>query len=275
MSQQQPTQVYPVSQQYRRCNSPFTFSLFPHFSLRIFSLFFPDPLLHTQTILAFPPSFFWSPLGWCICPFWEEIGSVLANYLLACHLASPFVFSPVLLKGWSDWMVSFLFVVGWILAESVLIGCSTFLSALPLSAIHCLCTEAALRPFNRRRRISYPIHTNASTIPRLQCFIISQFLLQPPKLCIPFQLFSSPHSWTERFKSYIDCTYYISLFLHIASSLSHHHQHTIFPLSPPLYSKTDETETHCITPPPHPHLSLHTYVPPYLPLSSDHLYASL
>ena len=89
---------------------PVHFFPFPHFSLRIFSpLFSRSPATHTHTILAFPPSFFYSPPGWRICPFWEEIGSVLANYLLACHLASPSVFSPVLLKGWLDWMVSFLF----------------------------------------------------------------------------------------------------------------------------------------------------------------------
>ena len=192
---------------------------------------------------------------------------MLANYLLACHLASPFVFSPVLLKGWSDWMVSFLFVVGWILAESVLIGCSTFLSALPLSAIHCLCTEAALRPFNRRRRISYPIHTNASTIPRLQCFIISQFLLQPPKLCIPFQLFSSPHSWTERFKSYIDCTYYISPFLaHCIIIIPPPPTYYLSAIPPTLLQNRRNRNSLYYTPP-HPHLFLHTYVLPYLPSS--------
>ena len=107
MSQQQPTQVYPVSQQYRRCNSPSTFSLFP-ILLYVFSpVFSPIPATHTHDFGVPPPSsFFSSPLGWRNCPFWEEIGSVLANYLLACHLASPFVFSPVLLKGWLDWMVS-------------------------------------------------------------------------------------------------------------------------------------------------------------------------
>ena len=88
---------------------PVHFFPFPPFFFTYFHQFFPDPLLHTHTILAFPPSFFYSPPGWRICPFWEEIGSVLANYLLAYHLASPFIFSPVLLKGWLDWMVSFLF----------------------------------------------------------------------------------------------------------------------------------------------------------------------
>ena len=227
---------------------PVHFFPFPHFSLRIFPFFPRTSATHTHDFGVSPfllllsswMAHLFVPGGdWkCACELPTCLSSCVTICLLACALER--------LVGLDGEFVSFVF--GWILAESVLIGCSTFLSALPLSAIHCLCTEAALRPFNRRRRISYPIHTNASTIPRLQCFIISQFLLQPPKLCIPFQLFSSPHSWTERFKSYIDCTYYISLFLHIASSLSHHHQHTIFPLSPPLYSKTDETETHCITP---------------------------
>ena len=87
-------------------------SLFPFSPIFLYVSFpalFPDPCYTHTRFWRFLPLFFSSPLGWCICPFWEEIGSVLANYLLACHLASPFVFSPVLLKCWLDWMVSLFF----------------------------------------------------------------------------------------------------------------------------------------------------------------------
>ncbi|KIK02406.1 hypothetical protein K443DRAFT_521043 [Laccaria amethystina LaAM-08-1] len=104
---------YPTK--YRRCNSP-PIHFFPlsYFSLRIFPLF-PDAY-HTHTRFwrsPLPSFFFSSPLGRRICPFQGELGSVLANCLLACHLASPFS-PPMLLKGWLGWM---------------------FLSALPLSAV--------------------------------------------------------------------------------------------------------------------------------------------
>jgi hypothetical protein len=136
---------YPTK--YRRCNSP-PIHFFPlsYFSLRIFPLF-PDAYhTHTRFWRSPPPSFFSSPLGWCICLFQGELGSVLANYQLACHLASPFS-PPMLLKGWLDWMVSlFLFVVRWILAQSVLVV--PFCLAVER---RCLCAEATLRSFTMRR----------------------------------------------------------------------------------------------------------------------------
>lgn len=115
MSQQQPTQVYPVSS---RCISRSTFPLFPIFLLRIFSPLFPDPCYpHIHTILAFPPS------SLRIIPFREELGE-LPTCLSSCVTISLSVSSPpVLLKGLVGLDGEFFFVVGWILVDSVLIVC--------------------------------------------------------------------------------------------------------------------------------------------------------
>lgn len=173
------------------------------------------------------------------------MGSVLAN--LSSCVTVVFFFACAL--GWIGWL-------------------STFLFTLPLP-MH----RGDVASFQQAAKNIIPPPHQCQHIPSTPMLHNLSILLQPqPKLCIPFQLFSSPHSWTERFKSYIDCTYYISpFFLHIASSLSHHHHHlrTILSLSPPFSSKTDETETHCIT----PLLTLTAYIRPSLPpLSSDHLY---
>lgn len=81
----------------------------------------------------------------CACELPTCLSSCVTIYLLACALERLVGLDGefFVLSSGEFWL-------------RVLIGCSTYLSALPLSTIHCLCTEAALRPFNRRRRISYP-----------------------------------------------------------------------------------------------------------------------